>query len=274
VRFYVFFDASLNGLEVGAPVKFKGVRIGSVDAIDIVYDDDVDKACASVLLGIDATSLRTMKRGRISNKDYREFYSEQISRGLAAKLALESIVTGKNFVALDYYPGENERYFKEIDGLKYQQMPTMRTDFDEFIANVDSTVKSISQINFSEISECIALFLNKFQSVLDQLDLRRMSIAFSESCENLSEILRDAKVKNIVHGLETAIGKFNFRFDGVVDEISGAFSGLRTMLGGDSSFRRSLEGNLLQLERMLRSLREFLDFLERNPNAIFTGKHL
>jgi paraquat-inducible protein B len=274
VRFYVFFDTSLSGLDIGAAVKFKGVRIGSVEAINITYDHDLDKACASVLLEIDATSLRMVKCRRTSNKDYREFYAEQISRGLAAKLSLESIVTGKSYVALDYYPQDDERYFKDIDGLKYQQMPSMKTDFDEFISNVDSVMKSISQFDFGEVGENLNLVLARLRRALDNLDLKRISTAFSESCESFSDLLREGRARDILREIEVAVAKFNLKFDGVIDEISGAFSGIRTMFENGSPFRWLLENNLIQFERMLRSLREFLDFLERNPNAIFAGKQL
>jgi paraquat-inducible protein B len=274
VRFYVFFDTSLNGLDIGTAVKFKGVRIGSVEDINIIYDSDIDKACASVLLKIDATSLRTMKNRRASNKDYREFYAEQISRGLAAKLSLDSVVTGKSFVALDYYPRDDERYFKDIDGLKYQQMPSMRTDFDEFIANIDSIVKNVMQVDFGEISDNFNAFLADLRNAIRGMDLRRVGTSFSESCENLSKFLRNGALENVFRKIGGVVDKFDARFDGVVDEISGAFANIRKMFNDSSPFVEYLRANLLQLERMLRSLRELLDFLERNPNAILTGKHL
>ncbi|MDR2435714.1 MAG: MlaD family protein [Puniceicoccales bacterium] len=274
VRFYVFFDTSLNGLDVGAAVKFKGVRIGAVEAINIIYDSDIDKACASVLLKIDATSLRTMKNRRTSSMDYREFYAEQISHGLAAKLSLDSVVTGKSFVALDYYPNDDERYFKDIDGLKYQQMPSMRTDFDEFIANVDSIVKNLMEINFGEIGSSFSAFLADLRGVLSDLDLKQMSLAFSRSCEDFGRFWNNGKIENILQRVETVVGKLDLRFDGVIDEISGTFSNIRKMFDENSPFMEYFRANLSQFERVLRALREFLEFIERNPNAILTGKYL
>ncbi|MDR2720875.1 MAG: MlaD family protein [Puniceicoccales bacterium] len=274
VRFYVFFDTSLNGLDVGAAVKFKGVRIGSVEAINIMYDGDVDKAYLSVLLKIDATSLRTMKNHRASNMDYREFYAEQISHGLAAKLSLDSFVTGKSFVALDYYPNDNERYFKDTDGLKYQQMPSMMTDFDEFISNVNSIVKNFMQIDFGEIGSNFNAFLADLRSTLNDLDLEHMSTAFSRSCENFSKLLSSDKIENILQKVGMVVDKLNLRFDGIIDEIFETFSNVRKMFDDNSPFMEYLKADLLQFERMLRALREFLEFLERNPNAILAGKHL
>jgi paraquat-inducible protein B len=214
------------------------------------------------------------RKRRISGKDYYDFYAEQISRGLAAKLSLESVVTGKSFVALDYYPQDNERYFRDIDKLKYQQMPSMRTDLDEFIASVDSAVKNLSQIDFAELSESLKKTLIKFRRAIDDADLIHMSKSFSESCNSVSKLINSEGVKNITNGIETAVKKFNFKFDGMADNFSETFESIRSLISGDSPFRWHLENSLLQLERMLCSLREFLDFLERNPNAIFAGKCL
>jgi paraquat-inducible protein B len=274
IRFYTFFDTSLSGLDLGAPVKFKGVRIGSVEAINIVYDGDADEPCASVLLKIDADSLGVMNNGRILNKDYNDFYAEQISRGLAAKLSMESVVTGKFFVSLDYYPLDNERYFRDIDRLECQQIPSLATDLDGFLAGIDSVVKSLSQVDFGEVCTNLNVALFSFRHALDDLDTKRIGTSFAEACESFNGLIGSKNVRNFIHGADVAIGKFNAKFDGVADEILGAFSGIRTLLDDQSPFRQKVEGCLLQLERAMRSVHEFLDFLERNPNAIFAGKCL
>ncbi|MDR0715396.1 MAG: hypothetical protein LBF25_01255, partial [Puniceicoccales bacterium] len=219
-------------------------------------------------------SLKIAKKGRFPSRDYRDFYSEQISRGLAAKLSLESIVTGKNFIAIDYYPKDDERFFKDIDGLKYQQMPSMRTVFDEFIANVDTVIKNVAQVDFSEIGWNVNSFLVKLHEAFEGLNLGRMSVAFSESCESFNKILRDCKVENIINEIGEIVSKFNLKLDGILGEISGSFGSIRDMFSSDSSFRQRIEETLVQFESALRSLREFFDFLERNPNAIFAGKQL
>jgi paraquat-inducible protein B len=187
---------------------------------------------------------------------------------------MESVVTGKNFVALDYYPQDSERYFRDIDKLKYQQMPSMTTDLDEFIANVDSAVRGFSQIDFDGLSSSIKKALNKFSHALDDADLQRVSASFSEACNGVSKLVNGQEVKNILSDVGAVARRFNLRFDGVADDFSGALAGIREILGDDSSFKYNLETSLVQLERMLRSLHECLDFLERNPNAIFAGKDL
>lgn len=274
VKFYTFFDASLNGLDIGAPVKFKGVRVGSVEAIDIVYDNESDEACASVLIKINSDAFKTVNGRHVVVNNYDEFYAEQIARGMAAKLSLESVVTGKNFVAIDYYPQSSERYFKDIDGLKYQQMPSMTMDLDEFLASVDSVMKNLSKLDLESITDNLNSTLRKVTQALDDFNFKRVGDSFAESCENVSKIMRDEKVYKILDAVCIAFNKFNNRFDGTMDDVSGAMNGISSMLKSGTYFRENLENSLLQFEKMLRSIREFFDFLERNPNAILAGKSL
>lgn len=227
MTFYAFFDTSLNGLDIGAPVKFKGVRVGAVESIQIIYDDEIDEAMTAVIFHLNANLFKTIKGNRLRVGDYKMFYAEQIGRGLAAKLSMESIVTGKLYVGLDYYKNEQSRFSRDINLKKYQQMPSVATELDEFMATFDSIMKKIARIDFEKISK-------KISTVLDDVS---------------------AKVKTL------NFGSLNRAMDAISD-----------VLAFDSSTRQSVDDLLQQFARMMRSLRTFLDFLERNPNSLVAGK--
>jgi paraquat-inducible protein B len=229
MTFYAFFDTSLNGLDIGAPVKFKGVKVGSVESIQIIYDDEVDEAMTAVIFNINANLFKTIKGNRLRVGDYKMFYAEQIGRGLAAKLSMESIVTGKLYVGLDYYKNEQSRFSRDINLEKYQQMPSVATELDEFMATFDAIMKKMSKIEFEKISK-------KITTVLDSVNVKVQS--------------------------------FNF------NSLNNAMDAISNVLAFDSSTRQSIDNALQQFTKMLRSLRAFLDYLERNPNSIVAGKAL
>jgi paraquat-inducible protein B len=227
MTFYAFFDTSLNGLDIGAPVKFKGIRVGSVESIEIIYDNVVDEAMTAVIFNINANLFKTIRGNKMHVGDYDMFYAEQIGRGLAAKLSVESILTGKLYVGLDYYRSEQPRFFKNVNLKKYQRMPSVATELDEFMASFDAIMKRLSKFDFETIS-------HKATSLMDEL--------------------RD-KVKD-------------FKFT----SMNRAMDAISDVLAFDSSTRQSMDNSLQQLSSALRSLRVFLDFLERNPNALVAGK--
>jgi paraquat-inducible protein B len=143
VKFYTFFDSSLNGLDVGAPVKFKGIRVGTVTGIEVIYDNESDEAMVAVIFDVNANLFKTIRGKTMRVGDYGAFYAEQIGRGLAVKLSMESILTGKLYVGLDYHNSGQRRFSKDvaIDGCR--QIPSVATELDEFMASFDAIVKKV-----------------------------------------------------------------------------------------------------------------------------------
>lgn len=272
VRFYTFFDTSLNGLDLGAPVKFKGVRIGSVEAIDIIHDEDTDEACASVLIKVNSSAFRTINGHKVVDNDYDAFFAEQISHGMAAQLAMDSVVTGKKFVSIDYYSHDSERFFKDIDGLKYQQMPSMSTGLDEFLAGVDTVMQNISKLDLGAISENIDEVLVKLSHGLDEIDFHQLNRSFIDACDGFSGFLGDEKVKQILETIHHIAYRVDQRLDKTMDNLDHTMEQVSDFVRSDSNFRENLEDSLLQFGRTLRSIREFFDLLERVPNSVLAGK--
>ncbi|MDR1401591.1 MAG: MlaD family protein [Puniceicoccales bacterium] len=185
MTFYSFFDTSLNGLDVGAPVKFKGVKVGAVESIEIIYDSELDEASTVVIFNINANLFKTVSRSRLRVSDYDMFYREQIDRGLAAKLSMESILTGKLYVGLDYYKNKHERVFKDINLKKYKNMPSVATDLDEFMASFDVIMKKLSKIEFEKISHKITTLLDGLSSKITDLNFS----SFNKAMESIADVL-------------------------------------------------------------------------------------
>jgi paraquat-inducible protein B len=186
IKFYAFFDTSLNGLDVGAPVKFKGVRVGSVEDIEIVYDNEIDEAMTAVVFSINANLFKTIKGGRLHVGDYDVFYTEQISRGLAAKLSMESILTGKLYVGLDYYKRDHERFSRDINLHRYPQMPSVATELDEFMASFDSIVKKLSKFEFEKISTRLVTMLDNLKDKIRDFNFKSMNKAMDAIADVLA----------------------------------------------------------------------------------------
>ncbi|MDR1413482.1 MAG: MlaD family protein [Puniceicoccales bacterium] len=185
MTFYSFFDTSLNGLDVGAPVKFKGVKVGTVESIEIIYDNELDEAATAVIFNINANLFKTFKGSRLRVSDYDMFYGEQIDRGLAAKLSMESILTGRLYVGLDYHKNKQERVFKDIHLKKYKNMPSVATDLDEFMASFDVIMKKLSKFDFEKISSKITSFLDVLEIKVRNLDFSSLNKAM----ESIADVL-------------------------------------------------------------------------------------
>ena len=101
-EFVLFFQGSVNGLNVGAPVKYKGVEIGSVADI-LLQLEKVEPGRIPVIIELDAKKLagRGFRGNLLVDPDELQ---RAIDQGLRGQLQMESLLTGVLYVAVDLYP--------------------------------------------------------------------------------------------------------------------------------------------------------------------------
>jgi paraquat-inducible protein B len=125
-RAVMFFQGSVGGLRVGAPVDFRGVQIGTVQDIAILYDVKSGQFSIPVVVDIDPT--RVKAAGRSDEKT--EFSIEQmVEQGLRAELRLQSFVTGQMAVQLTLHP--NAEAHLTGSELPYPEIPTVASTFEQ-----------------------------------------------------------------------------------------------------------------------------------------------
>src|SRR5262249_5629304 len=130
-----FFEGSVGGLSAGAPVTFRGVRIGEVTSVVVRYDTHDQTVLIPVHLEIE--------QSRINTVGTRKHNPEQnlgllIERGLRAQLVTQSMVTGQQTVQLDFFPNTPIR----LTGIEHgvPEIPTVPSSMDELTANVSAVL--------------------------------------------------------------------------------------------------------------------------------------
>jgi paraquat-inducible protein B len=122
-KFIIYFDDALNGLNVGAPVKFQGVQIGSVKEIS------PETSHKAVVIEINPEgmlkSIRMFSnqplRAATPKLQRRAEYHRLIARGVKAKLQAQSVMVGLLYVELDFFPDKPVR----LTGHNYQDLPEL-----------------------------------------------------------------------------------------------------------------------------------------------------
>ena len=160
-RYVLYFRGSLKGLNVGAPVLFQGVQVGSI--IDITIQANAEDLTSQIPVTIQILPKKfKVVRGKIRTDPY-ENINVLIERGLRAQLQLQSFVTGQLMIGLDYYPDTPVRLVG-IDP-EYPEIPTIPTpletlsktfrdlNLEELVARVMSAVKGIEKfVNSPELT--------------------------------------------------------------------------------------------------------------------------
>ncbi|MDR1435352.1 MAG: MlaD family protein [Puniceicoccales bacterium] len=303
--FVLYFNGSVNGLDVGSAVKFKGVRIGNVKSVDVVYDAESDVILTPIIIEINAV-IFSPSTNLLPKAERKDFYDHQIRNGLAAKLGMESFVTGKLFIELDYHRLNKPRFHRK-NGTNFIAIPTITSEIDKFISGADSLIKKFDQIDFKHISE-------RLMSILSNLDDQIQDSNISEMIQNISNaalaiqsflnsdrmygLLEDAsvamgdlqgflgKLSQAVERLETDVAVTTKAMRRVMSEDIGRVASdlhrasekfaetcasISELLGSQSDFRESAKVFLSQGSKAIQSLRYFLDLLNKAPNAIVAG---
>jgi len=138
IKYVLFFEGSVKGLAIGAPVTFKGVKIGTVKDITLVYDPHIRFAFIPVIIETEPDRIK----GAPLNRD-RKNLQFLIDTGLRAQLEIQSFLTGQLAVTLDFFPDKPVRLLGLIKD--YPEIPTIPSPLGELQKNIgDIPVKEIS----------------------------------------------------------------------------------------------------------------------------------
>ena len=124
-RFVIFFDGSMEGLQVGAPVKFRGVQVGQVVSIRPIYREARKMVDIPVVVELD--------RGAVQESPGSdEAMAVLIDKGMRAQLELESLITGQLYVGLDFFPGTPIAQVANVtDYPEIPSIPSLQDDLQE-----------------------------------------------------------------------------------------------------------------------------------------------
>jgi paraquat-inducible protein B len=156
-KFVLYFDGSVKGLSIGAPVTFRGVNIGTVKDISLIYDSKAGTVLLPVIVEIEQGRIKGTPSFRDLGGD-----KKMIALGLRAKLEIQSFLTGQLMISFDFYPDQPAKLRSILK--QYPELPTLPTSPDIFdimneipikdiAKNLDDTSKGINKlVNSNEIS--------------------------------------------------------------------------------------------------------------------------
>lgn len=296
--FVVFFDSSLNGLNVGAPVKLQGVQIGAVKEITLQMDRTLARTLKPVVVEIDPERLvdsegHPMQAAR-SQREREENAKRLIDAGLKAQLAMQSLLTGLLYVELNFYPNEPVR----LTGLNYKdlsEMPSMPTTVDELRNTADEIIKEIRDLPLKEIVNDFSATLVEIRDIVKSDDVKRIRASLAKTTEEAAELAKKlnqklgpflADAQGMVKESRELMGEVRSETRGrigpllvaaeqavneatrVLEDTRGTIDTVEVLVGQDSILQQSLK----ELRDAARSLRDLADALERNPDSLLFGR--
>lgn len=287
VRFVIYFDSSLNGLEIGAPVKMQGVKIGEVTEIALQLDPQTDKIFKPVVIEIDTHTLtdtdgNPLRKGetleeRLNNRD------KLVAAGFRARLETQSLLTGLLYVDLDLHPDEQPLLVDaEYKGLV--ELPSIPTTTEEIRNILVDAAKKIQQLPLEQIVNDLAGSLKEIRELLGSDDIKTSRVALAHALAELERALKtinknlDPMLKNADRTIVNAnalIQDLRRDIKPVLTSTNDALVATERSMNkvGDAVGPESALTDTLQaLRDATRSIIELTDYLERHPESLISGK--
>lgn len=293
----LYFEGSVKGLNIGAPVMFRGVKVGSVTDILLLYDPSDLSVYIPVIIEIDHDRF-TSSTGKIERE---ADYNLLIEKGLKAQLQMQSFVTGQLMVDLDFYPDEPANIVGEGD-IKYEEIPTIASGLQKL-------TKTIEQLPLDELFNKIVKTVDGIERLVNSPDLKESIASLRSALDSADKLLvhLDNKVDPLIASIEdtsdAARGAFvqaekTLAFnEGVPGEMAAnlndTLASARTALtsandalkqakhtlkkyegvvGEDSDVIYEVNTAMRELSAAARSIRYFVDYIDRHPEALLRGK--
>ena len=269
-KFVLYFNEPVKGLDVGSPVLFQGVAVGSVISIDIIADPIKRQANIPVIIQIELDRFKFRKPSETLNPQ--KDMPLLIEEGFRATLTMQSLITGKLLIELDYYPG-TPLILKNVDK-EYIEIPT-----------IPSTTSKLAQALDKLDLEAIQ---TKLESALDGIAKLVNNPDLAASIGHLKETLRDARklVNRVDRQVDPLaqdtkktvkdIGKLARDLDARVGELAPSLektlSAMRGVISDDAPLIVEMDNTLKAISAASRSFRQLADYLEQHPEALIRGK--
>lgn len=284
VPFVLHFPGSVNGLVVGSPVKFKGVSIGTVKRIQVALDPDRGIQYIPVEIEVDSDLVRSAV-GEPLAIGGRDFVEAQVARGLRASLEVESFLTGRLYVQFDYYTNAPLPVYVQKAG-PHPEIPTISTGLSEFIRSLErvdlpglsrqvseilaALSEVVSKTKLVEISERLSGALDAVESLARSAEVRRTIRSLGDTSEEARQLF--AELRQEVRPVAGGVTNVTSSASQTLEQLQTTLLELRQTLSPDSPLVTELNRTLEEFAETARAIRRLADSLERNPQAILTGR--
>jgi len=283
--FVLFFVGSVKGLNIGAPVSFRGVNIGTVTDIKLKYDPQTKTVYIPVYVNIDPDSFTTVGTAAQLTED--KLTTEELIRdGLRAQLQLQSLLTGQLFIQLDYFKNRPAILIGAESDI--EELPTIQTSFQEMgkafqdldlkqLSNdISSTLNGITRlVNAPEILSAIRSFDQALQGMVALVDTLNTNVGplTSDANKAINEAHQTlADIRRLTQHIDTQVTPIANQAELTLSQAQTTLKATNNLVSEDSEFVYDATQAIRELADAARSVRVLADTIERNPEVFFRGK--
>jgi len=281
--YVLYFEGSVAGLNVGTPVVFRGVPLGRVTSISLVEHDRDETIIIPVGIDIFEENIKSIVggSGRVTDAVRDKMIHSMIKRGLRARIAVVSLLTGQARIELDFFPETLASYHSRDPDT---EIPTLSSPLEEFS-------RALSKVNIDKIANSLILALEGFNRVMDSEDLKGTLNGLRRTAEETSALVQTmtplvASARQTLLGIETAANRTAQEvprlsrdmilvldgFNRTAQQAETFFLNAGRLASPNSATVRDLQNAVKELAEAAKAVRSLAKTLERNPESLLRGK--
>jgi len=191
----LYFANGVSGLSKGAPVEFKGLRLGTVSAVGVELADNKIDLLTYAMVNIEPQRLPTSLNADATNeqraKNVRKFFGAMVDKGMHAQLKSGNILTGQALVALDFFPSMKKGKMAYIDGVMI--VPTAQESLAGILEKVETIMARFEAMPLEQIGQNIEKTTATVNSLIQSLNAVEGGVMGVQISEALDELTRAAR---------------------------------------------------------------------------------
>jgi paraquat-inducible protein B len=284
-RFTVFFPGSVRGLNEGAPVTFRGVKIGEVKQVTAFLTGREDPLIQiEVVIEVRARVVEAPEGAPrpFSGATSEELAKALIERGVRARMLSQSLLTGQKYIDLDFQPKQPGR----LAGIKrrYPELPTTPTGMERLGDQAETFVAKLAELPLDQMLEDLRGTLQSLREVLASRELKGAIAGAQRATRSLEPTLQDARTaiadaRALIRELDGRVKGFGGDSEATLRDMRETLDLARktletlerTLSGADEARLRG-GATLDELERAMKAIRHLVDYIQTHPEALLQGK--
>jgi len=292
-RFVVYFNESIHGLDQGSAVKLRGVRVGRVVNLKVRYDATQNRSFVAVVCELNRDVV-TDPNGALLDVGTRAALEQLVQRGLRAQLGVAGLATGLLFVELDFknpneFPADAPRDASESH-VVVPQVPSLISEYQKSLGEILANVKDL---DLAGLAKDISTLAQTAKKQVEGVDIKGLTEQWKRTGAQFEALATNPDFKKTFDNLNAAvtdlrstIAKLDAQIDPAGKELTATLADARktvqafnetataakSFITSHAGLGSELGETLSQLNEAADAVKRLADFLERNPNALITGR--
>ncbi|HAT49391.1 MAG: MCE family protein [Nitrospirae bacterium] len=267
IPFLMYFDGSVRGLKSGAPVEFRGIKIGSVRDIRMEFDRANTSFRVAVLMEIEPERV-TEVGDHNTEESSDEFIQTLVDRGLRGQLETASYLTGQLYVNLVMRPEMPVRLLGTQT--RYKELPTVASNLDEISASITSLLRKLQTFPSDEIGKNLNETLVSLKKTVEAPVILEAASAMRDALVTLKSTM--VQINGKVDPMGKDLAKATEAATKALASTDRLMANLNDLMDPDAPMNYRMLELTRELTATSRAIRTFVGIMSRQPESLLFGK--